>query len=75
VLLQDYYQGRMLTYHRLDFSLERSFNLSSARLNLRAGAINLYDRANMFYFDVFTHRRVDQLPFAPYFSLKMETSL
>lgn len=71
VLLGDYYQGRMLTYHRLDISLERSFSIRFATLNLRAGAINFYDRANMFYYDVFTHRRVDQLPFAPYFSLKM----
>ncbi|MEX0770908.1 MAG: TonB-dependent receptor [Balneolaceae bacterium] len=72
VILQDYYQGRMLTYHRLDISLERSIELSSATLNLRGGAVNLYDRTNMFYYDVYTHRRVDQLPFAPYFSVELE---
>jgi hypothetical protein len=39
---------------------------------MQIGAINLYDRANIFYYDVYTHRRVDQLPFAPYVSLKLE---
>jgi hypothetical protein len=74
VLLSDYYQGRMINYHRLDISLERSFSMRFATLKLLAGAINIYDRANMFYYDVFTHRRVDQLPIAPYLSLKLETN-
>ncbi|MEX0905177.1 MAG: TonB-dependent receptor [Balneolaceae bacterium] len=74
VILEDLYQGRMLTYHRLDFSLERSFSIPLGELNLQVGAINLYNQKNMFYYDVYTHRRVDQLPFAPYFSLKYETN-
>lgn len=74
VIVEDFYQGRMLTYHRLDVSLERAFDLSIGQLNLSIGGINLYDRTNMFYYDVYTHRRVDQLPFAPYFSLKLESN-
>lgn len=67
------YQGRLPTYHRLDLSAERTFSLHGANLTLQAGAINLYDRANLFYYDIFTTRRVDQLPLLPYVSLKIET--
>lgn len=73
VILEKPYQGRTPTYHRLDISLERVFTFPSARLALQIGAINLYDHTNLFYYDVYTHRRVDQLPFAPYFSLKLGT--
>ncbi len=73
VILQDLYQGRMPTYHRMDVSLERSFDISFGELDLRVGAINLYDQTNIFYYDVYTHRRVDQLPFAPYVSIKFGT--
>lgn len=72
VIINDFYQGRMLSYHRLDVSLERAFDFPTSQINLRIGATNLYNRANMFYYDVYTHRRVDQLPFAPYASLKVE---
>jgi hypothetical protein len=27
---------------------------------------------NMFYYDIFSHRRVDQLPIAPYAALRLE---
>ena len=33
----------------------------------------LYDRANLFYFDLFTVRRVDQLPLIPNLSIKFES--
>jgi hypothetical protein len=36
------------------------------------GAITVYDRTNIFFYDVYTRRRVDQLPFAPYASLRLE---
>lgn len=67
------FDGRLPAYHRLDLSLERSFDFPGARLNLEAGAINSYNRRNLFYFDVYTQRRIDQLPFAPYLSVKLQT--
>lgn len=73
VILEKPYRGRMPAYHRLDFSLEREFIFSKARMSLQIGAINMYDHTNLFYYDVYTHRRINQLPFAPYFSLKLET--
>ena len=42
------------------------------RLKALAGVINMYDRQNLFYLDVFTLRRVDQLPFIPTLGLKLE---
>jgi len=58
VILDRPYTGRLPTIHRLDVSVERSFQLTPGgpRLNLQAGAINAYDQANIFYYDVFTAR-------------------
>ena len=67
------YGGRLPAYHRLDVSLERTFALDFAELTLQAGAINAYDRDNLFYYDLFLQRRVDQLPLVPYLSLKLDT--
>lgn len=74
VILDKPYQGRMPIVHRLDVSLERSFKFtkSGSALNLQVGAINSYDQTNIFYYDVFTHRRIDQLPFLPYATLELE---
>jgi hypothetical protein len=73
VLYDRPYQGRLPAYHRLDVSVERAFRLGRGALTVQAGAINVYDRANLFYFDLFTVRRVDQLPLIPNLSLKYET--
>lgn len=71
VILDDFYEGRMLPLHRLDLSAERSFDWNRGQVHIKAGATNLYDRENMFYYDVFTHRRVNQLPLAPYLTLEV----
>lgn len=66
------YGARLPAYHRLDISFKRTFDLSSSvGLTTEAGAINAYDRANVFYIDIFTLDRVDQLPLIPYLSLKI----
>jgi outer membrane receptor protein involved in Fe transport len=67
------YAARLPSYHRLDVSVERRFDLGLGELTLQAGAINAYNRNNLFYYDLFRSRRVDQLPFVPYLSLKMDT--
>lgn len=66
------YQGRLPAYHRLDASVEQTVDLRLAALTFQAGAINVYDQQNLFYFDLFTFRRVDQLSFLPYASLLVE---
>jgi hypothetical protein len=72
VILEKPYEHRTPAYHRFDLSLEREIIFDSSQITVQVGAINVYDRSNLFYYDVYTHRRVDQLPFAPYFSLKLE---
>jgi hypothetical protein len=63
--------GRLPMVHRLDVSLEREFDVPFGKLLVQAGVINAYDRRNMFYYDLFTGRRLDQLPLAPYASVTL----
>lgn len=64
------YQARLPAYHRLDVSLQRTIDVSpSVELSIEGGAINAYDRSNVFYIDIFTLDRVNQLPLLPYLSL------
>ncbi len=67
------YTGRLPTYHRLDVSLDREFILKGGTaLTVQAGVINAYDRNNLFYLDLFTLRRVNQLPLIPTVGVKLE---
>jgi hypothetical protein len=66
------YQARLPSYHRLDLSLKRTFTVSPfLGMATELGAINAYNRSNVFYVDIFTQDRVDQLPLIPYLSLKV----
>ncbi|MFB6273649.1 MAG: carboxypeptidase regulatory-like domain-containing protein [Salinibacter sp.] len=66
------YRSRLPDYHRLDVSLSRSSDVApNVRLSAEAGAINAYNRANVFYIDLFTLDRVDQLPLIPYLTLQV----
>lgn len=67
------YDGRLPSYHRLDVSLDKEISLvGSARLTVQAGLTNAYDRVNLFYVDLFTLRRLNQLPLIPSFGVKLE---
>lgn len=72
VLMDRPYTGRLPPTHRLDVSMDRLVAIRSRQLRLQAGVINIYDQTNMFYYDVFTRRRIDQLPFAPYVSVRLQ---
>lgn len=59
-------------YHRLDLNLKRTFLFfQNTKLEAAVGATNVYNRANVFYFDRVRYKRVDQLPFLPSASLVM----
>ncbi|UCG87995.1 MAG: hypothetical protein JSW71_05475, partial [Gemmatimonadota bacterium] len=45
--------------------------VSFGQIVVQAGVINAYDQQNIFYYDLFTGRRLDQLPLAPYASLTL----
>ena len=67
------YRARLPDYHRMDFSLEKRFTFGK-HLNLlvQGGLMNAYNRPNIFYIDLFTLERVDQLPLIPTFGMKVE---
>lgn len=72
VLFDEPYKARLPAYHRLDLWIEKSFRRGRVKGALRAGAINVYNRDNLFYFDLFTFRRIDQLPLIPSVGMKLE---
>lgn len=67
------YGQRLPVYHRLDVSVGRTFHLGKhTDLKMEAGAINIYDRDNIFYFDANTLERINQTPMLPYLSLQAQ---
>lgn len=73
LLTDDLNGGRLPAYHRFDLSLKYRFLIGKDMvLELNANAINLYNRANIFYFDRVRYARVDQLPFMPTLGLKFD---
>lgn len=67
------YASRLPSYHRLDVSVERSFQLApKVRLKAQAGLTNAYDRQNLFYFDLFSLKRINQLPRIPSLGIKFD---
>lgn len=63
---------RLPNYVRTDVWAERRVESKRSVLTLRAGALNVFNRDNLFYFDLFTFTRVNQLPFIPSVGLKAE---
>ena len=58
--------GRLPTYHRMDLTLKRKFELSdNSTLEAVVSITNVYNRQNIFYFDRARYKRVDQLPLLP----------
>ncbi|MAL16988.1 MAG: hypothetical protein CL670_08025 [Balneola sp.] len=63
---------RLPYYHRMDVSLNRSFEISENwSMKAETGVINAYNRNNVFNFDINTLQRVDQAPLFPYLSVKL----
>ncbi len=73
--------GRLPTYHRFDITVKRKFDFYkiikgteegmpdrkklNSKLELNAGATNIYNRANVFYVERSTNQVVNQLPIIP----------
>ncbi len=65
--------GRLPYYHRLDLSVKRVFSFSkSTKAEVVASATNVYNRANIFYFDRVRYQRVNQLPILPSLSMTIQ---
>lgn len=60
--------GRLPQYHRLDFSVKKSFNFDKhKKLELIFSVTNVYNRNNIFYYNRFNNKSVYQLPIIPSF--------
>jgi len=57
--------NRLPTYHRLDASLKYTAMLKTGQAEVVIGATNMYNRANIFYYDRVAAARVNQLPIMP----------
>lgn len=68
------YEGRLPNYHRLDVSIDRVFEFDVVNLTAKGGVINAYNRRNLFYYDLFRLRRVDQLPIIPFVAVEIATN-
>ena len=73
VLYERPFNALLPDYHRLDLTVERVVPFRAATLTVQAGLLNAYDRANLFAYDIFTLRRVDQLPVVPTLGLRLDT--
>ncbi|MBX2822627.1 MAG: carboxypeptidase regulatory-like domain-containing protein [Rhodothermaceae bacterium] len=72
VIYDEPYGGELPYFHRLDISIDRTFELKKGTFSIQGGVINVYNRANIFSLDTFTLDRVDQLPIVPFVGLKLE---
>lgn len=71
-LLGEKNRGRLPSYHRLDVSAAKSFQLDPVKLTIEASVLNVYDRNNMFYFNRTTGERIDMLPILPTLNVRAE---
>ncbi len=73
ILMNRPFNGRLPDYHSLNVSAEQTIHFERMIVKVNLGSINTYDQQNLFYYDVQTRREINQLPFYPYLSLKIET--
>ena len=72
MIYADINQGRLPYYHRLDFSINKEYIYENKKITINIGAINLYNRQNIFYFNRITNQKVNQLPFLPSLGISFE---
>ncbi len=66
IIYGDLNAGRLPDYHRLDISLKKVFYVGkNSNLDATVSVINVYNRANIFYFDRVRYKRINQLPILP----------
>lgn len=66
VLYGDLNSRRLPNYHRFDISARKFWEIGKyTRFEVNAGATNIMNRENIFYFDRVNFKRVNQLPIMP----------
>ncbi|MDZ4824778.1 MAG: TonB-dependent receptor [Flavobacteriales bacterium] len=59
-------EGRLPYFHRMDINLRKTMQLSKkVKMEANVGVNNVYNRANVFYIDRVTGKKIDQLPILP----------
>jgi hypothetical protein len=71
-LLDERNTGQTPSYHRLDFNISKKFEYSFVKFFIGASILNVYNRENLFYFDLESGERVNMLPFLPSIFIKAE---
>lgn len=62
--------GRLPYYHRLDFSIKKTFSFKERmKFEIAASVTNAYNRENIFYFNRVSFERINQLPIIPSLNL------
>ena len=70
ILYGDINSQRLPSYHRLDFTMKKAWDLkSNQKIEIALAATNAYNRRNIFYYDTPSARRVNQLPIMPTFMM------
>lgn len=64
--------ARLPVYHRLDLSASKLLSLGRIKMMISLNVINLYDRKNIFYFDINTGQHVNMLPFLPTLEVNLQ---
>ncbi|WP_170266118.1 TonB-dependent receptor [Phaeocystidibacter marisrubri] len=65
-LYGDLNSSRLPTYHRMDVTIKKAWKFGDHQaLEASFAATNVYNRANIFYYDTAERKRVNQLPFMP----------
>ena len=66
ILYGDLNSQRLPAYHRLDVTAKKNWQVSKTqRIEMALAATNVYNRANIFYYDTPRAKRVNQLPIMP----------
>lgn len=66
------YSERLPTFHQLDMSIQRTFKVGQSKeLRISGGVLNVYNRKNIYNFDINTLTRVDQTPLFPFLSVNL----
>ena len=67
------FSQRLPVYARMDVSIRYKYNLRDRYfLEINGGATNVFDRANIFFFNRVTYTRVNQLPIMPNLNISLK---
>jgi hypothetical protein len=65
-ILGDFNSKRLPSYHRLDITVKKQFNLKNKDIIEVIGSVtNVYDRRNIFYVNRVTSEQIYQFPILP----------